>query len=238
MIGVQVSADYGPVEGGLPGVGLGLESHTAVQEEIDYAVAAVLAGPQEGALHLRVGGIRGQGAGGSGSGIREKTLDHVEAAQSGGSFEVQMGTADRQEFGGMDASVCEAGVDEQACSGMRGVESCTVVEEKLQERFLYAGPFGMEARRHQGESCRSAVDVGYGVDLGAGLEQEGGDLHDVFGSLLAVSFDAVGGDVVQEGRLMAARGIGLGSTRDARATIVPAWQCRRRRWRRLPVRSS
>ena len=80
---LQLSADYGPVEGGLSGVGLGLEGDAALQEEIDYGVAAIFAGPQEGAFHLNVGGSRAEG-----SGLIEITLNYVEAAEACGAFQV------------------------------------------------------------------------------------------------------------------------------------------------------
>ena len=45
------------------------------------------------------------------------------------------------------------------------------------QRFLDAGAFGVKAGRDQAESCGSAVEVGGGVDVGAGLEEKVGDLR-------------------------------------------------------------
>ena len=83
----------------------------------------------------------------------------------------------------------------------------------MQQCGLDSGAFGVEAGGDEGERGGSAVEVGDGVDVGARVEQEFGDGHDVRGSFLAVAFDAVGGDVVQERGLVTARGAGAGQVR-------------------------
>ena len=75
---------------------------------------------------------------------------------------------------------------------------------------MYSGAFGMDAGGDQGESCASTVELRYGVDFGTGVEKEVDDFCDVGGSFLAVVFDAVGCDIVQERGLMAAGGVGAG----------------------------
>ena len=68
---------------------------------------------------------------------------------------------------------------------------------------MYAGAFGMDARPNQRQRRRSTIDIGYGIEVGAGTEKKVGDLDNVVGRLLAVAFNAVGRDVVQERGLMA-----------------------------------
>ena len=68
---------------GLAGVGLRLWGDAALQEEIDYWVAAVFGGPEEGAFHLRLRRARTESAG-----LVEIIFDYVKAAQACGSFKI------------------------------------------------------------------------------------------------------------------------------------------------------
>ena len=74
-----------------------------------------------------------------------------------------------------------------------------VLEQQLDQRDLHARPTGMRARRDQAERRGpAAVHLGLGIDLGARVEQDLRDPHDVLRRFLAISLDPVGRHVVQQ----------------------------------------
>ena len=48
-----------------------------------------------------------------------------------------------------------------------------------------------------------AVNIGWGVGFGPSIEKNLGDFDGVGGSFLAIIFDAIGGNVMQQGRAVA-----------------------------------
>ena len=71
-----------------------------------------------------------------------------------------------------------------------------------------------EERGGEAEDGRgSAVCVGGRLDIGTSVEKQPGDFDDIRGCFLAEAFDAVGGDVVQERRVMGTRRAGRDEAR-------------------------
>ena len=75
-------ADYGPVERGLAGVGLGLDVDAAVEEEFYDWVASVFAGPEQGAFFSLVCEKRVR------CGFSEESFHFLETTEAGGCFQV------------------------------------------------------------------------------------------------------------------------------------------------------
>ena len=81
------------------------------------------------------------------------------------------------------------------------------MEEKIEQQFLQARLLGMDAGRDKGQrGCAAAVNFGCSVDVGARSEEKLCDLDGIGRSFLAISFDTVGGDVVEKrGAMLASR---------------------------------
>jgi hypothetical protein len=88
----------------------------------------------------------------------------------------------------------------------RQVHARAVAEQHVDHGQLHARELRRHAGGHERErGAAAAVDVGAGVDLRAGLEQQLGDAGGVLGALLAVALDAVRGDVVEQRGVVFAR---------------------------------
>src|SRR5437016_4182167 len=96
----------GPME---PGYSAGHRVHlqTHPQQKLDYAGSAVLASPNEAALHLPVRRVRFQTPV-----LVEESFDQVEPPHSGRSFKVQGGPPFGEMLRGLAATVSQAAVNE------------------------------------------------------------------------------------------------------------------------------
>ena len=75
-----------------------------------------------------------------------------------------------EEFSGARASVGETGIENTHSPFIFSMGRCPVVQKKLEQFFLHARVFRMNAGRYVGQrSCASAVHMGCGVDFGAGV---------------------------------------------------------------------
>jgi len=82
-----------------------------------------------------------------------------------------------------------------------------MIEQQLDQRVLHSRLARMRARRDQAERrAPASVHIRLGFDLGACLEQDLGDAHDVLRRLLAIALDPVGRDVVQQRGIVLALG--------------------------------
>src|SRR5687768_3880690 len=80
--GVQLSANHRPVQASLVVLLTSAQVNTAVQQELDDLISAVLTRPPKARLHLRFGGF------GQGAVVVEKRLDHIESSDTCGALEI------------------------------------------------------------------------------------------------------------------------------------------------------
>src|SRR5438445_10358659 len=96
----------GPME---PGHSAGHRVHlqTHPQQKLDHVGSAVLASPNEAALHLPMRRVRFQTPG-----LVEESFDQVEPSHSGGSFKVQGGPPTAEMLSGLAATASQAAVND------------------------------------------------------------------------------------------------------------------------------
>lgn len=78
-------------------------------------------------------------------------------------------------------------------------DRCAEIDERVDKGGLDAGRGGVAARYQKTHRrAFAAVEIGGRVRLGAVFQESLGDLDGVFWGPLALAFNAVGGDVVEE----------------------------------------
>ena len=120
-------------------------------------------------------------------------------------------------FGGAPVSECESRHQRRSpFSGANPVDRCAEVQQGFGQRDLDAGVRRVAAGyQHAHGRVMPAVHVGQRVNFGAGMEQGFRNFNSVLGSPLAITLDAVGGDVMKKGGAMHRR-VEMGDTRRTR----------------------
>src|SRR5438093_7908474 len=142
-------------------VGHRVHLQTQLQQKLDHIGSAILASPRKAALHLLVRRVRFQT-----SVLVEEGFDQVEPSHSGRSRKIQGSPSFGEMLRGLAATVSQAGVNESFI-----VQISPVFEQNINKRLLHARQGRPDARGRQTESVRSAIDVPYSVDRGAGPQQ-------------------------------------------------------------------
>ncbi len=179
----------GVVAGGIVAIGV----FAAIEQEFDDGGVAVLGGEGEGTVASF--GVR----------LGEEDGDLREEAEAGGGGEVgNLGAAGEEGFGGGEEAEGEGGEEGGVPGGIDGrIGAGAVIDEGVEKGDLEAGLGGRGAGDEEGEGGPfAAVAGGKGVGIGTGLEESDGDGGGVGRGALAIAFDAVGAEVVEEGSAM------------------------------------
>ena len=143
------------------------------------------------------------------AGHREQLSRIRESPQSGGcGGGVHSSAAPDERFGGAPVPESQSGHERRRpLAGTAPVNRCAKIQERLDQRNLHSGLRRVTTRhQHAHRRVLSAVHPRQCVNFGAGFEQDRRDFNGVIGCSLAVTFDAVGGDVMKKRGPMRRRG--------------------------------